>query len=99
LPGRQELTKLRDSRNDVGRNLTGGELKRNGCGDIFFANIQRVKESIRVLEEFYKLIDTSCAIKLKKARFQVYEIEKAVTLKFPDLSPTRQAILQRRRCR
>ena len=46
---REKLIKKRDSREDVGRNLLRGELKRSNFQDVFFANMQRVKESIRVL--------------------------------------------------
>ncbi len=46
----------REALKDVGRTLRNkSELKRLDFQDIFFANIQRVKESIRVLEEFSKL--------------------------------------------
>lgn len=61
---------------DVGRLNSSGELKRGNCKDIFQANIQRVKESLRVLEEFSKLIDIRAALGFKKLRYKVYEIEK-----------------------
>lgn len=71
-----DLLKTRRSREDVGRNIYLGELKRKNLSDIFFANIQRVKESIRVLEEFSKLINIKFAIKFKRVRYNIYEIEK-----------------------
>ena len=46
------------------------ELKRENLSDIFYANAQRVKESLRVLEEVTKLLDPRCALKLKKLRYQ-----------------------------
>ena len=61
---------------DVGRCNSSGELKRANCKDIFQANIQRVKESLRVLEEFSKLIDSKGALGFKRLRYKVYEIEK-----------------------
>ena len=91
--GRDELIKKRKSREDVGRDLLRGELKRSNYQDIFFANMQRVKESMRVLEEFYKLIDKKAVIKLKRLRYHVYEIEKNVTLKLSALSGIRQRFL------
>lgn len=83
---RSEFIKKRNSHQDVGRKILRGELNRASPRDIFFANMQRIKESVRVLEEFYKLIDRNAAIKLKRIRFRSYEIEKKVAVKFPALS-------------
>lgn len=71
------LLSQRKSDCDVGRHNCCAELKRNNCQDIFRANIQRVKESLRVLEEFSKLADPSAAKGFKQLRYKVYEIEKA----------------------
>jgi len=76
LVPRSLLLKERSAREDVGRLLRGNELKRDSLKDIFFANIQRSKESIRVLEEFSKLININSALKFKRIRYKVYEIEK-----------------------
>lgn len=78
LPANIILLKERNSLKDVGRNIYINELKRKDFQDIFFANIQRVKESIRVLEEFSKLINKNIALKFKKTRYSIYEIEKKV---------------------
>jgi len=66
----------RKSNSDVGRFNSYGELKRGNCKDIFWANIQRIKESLRVLEEFSKLADVKSAAGFKQLRYKVYEIEK-----------------------
>lgn len=71
----------RKSLKDVGIAIYGNELKRSGSRDIFFANIQRVKESVRVLEEFSKLKDSRLAIKLKRIRYEIYDIEKKAFIK------------------
>ena len=71
-----DLLKGRESRRDVGKNIYINELKRKTLPDIFFANIQRVKESIRVLEEFTKLINRNIAVGFKQIRYDIYEIEK-----------------------
>jgi len=77
MPGSlSDRLEARVSGRDVGREIYASELKRKDLGDIFFANIQRVKESIRVLEEFTKLINTKSAVKFKSLRYEVYEIEK-----------------------
>jgi len=71
------LYEARNSREDVGR-CSGfpAEMKRAGLADIFAANIERVKESLRVLEELFKIIDKKISIKFAALRFRVYEIEK-----------------------
>lgn len=86
---REKFIKQRDSKQDAGRSLLLGELNRVNYQGIFFANMQRVKESIRVLEEFYKLIDQNTAIKFKKIRYHAYEVEKKVAVKLSALSDIR----------
>jgi len=76
-----ELLKERDSLKDIGKNIYINELKRDDFRDIFFANIQRVKESIRVLEEFFKLINKNFAIRFKTIRYEVYDVEKLAAKK------------------
>lgn len=71
-----DLLEVRKSLKDVGRNIYINELKRKNSKDIFFANIQRAKESIRVLEEFAKLANKDLAVKFKIIRYDIYEIEK-----------------------
>jgi thiamine-phosphate pyrophosphorylase len=73
---RAALIMMRQSQKDVGRKIYAGELKRKDTGDIFFSNIQRVKESLRVLEEFAKLFEKKLAVKFKELRYGIYEIEK-----------------------
>ena len=73
---RAELLEDRDTAGDIGKRICAGELKRSGVSGIFFANMQRVKESIRVLEEFLKLKDARLALGFKKLRYGIYEIEK-----------------------
>ena len=71
-----KLISQRKSYNDVGRLNHRGELDRCNCKDVFFANIQRSKESLRVLEEFTKLLAPKSALGFKQLRYKVYEIEK-----------------------
>ncbi len=71
-----KLLKERKSSSDVGRQNYRSELKLSGLQDIFWANIQRVKESLRVLEEFSKLKNSLAALRFKQLRYKVYEIEK-----------------------
>lgn len=71
------LNGTRDPEHDVGRRVkSGNETDRVTYEDIFSANIQRVKESLRVLEEFFKLIDPGNSARFTDLRFKVYNIEK-----------------------
>jgi thiamine-phosphate pyrophosphorylase len=70
------LLKSRNVKKDVGKKTAYNENKRAGIPDVFHANIQRAKESLRVLEETTKLVDTKVAEGFKKIRFRVYELEK-----------------------
>ena len=81
-----KLLSQRKAQADVGRLNSCGELKRVNCKDIFGANIQRVKESLRVLEEFSKLVDIRAALGFKQLRYKVYEIEKKSFKKISALS-------------
>ncbi len=73
------LLNARDILKDVGKISIKPELKRENWQDIFFANISRIKESVRVLEEFSKLLNKRAALDFKKIRYSIYEIEKKAT--------------------
>ncbi|MDP2938874.1 MAG: thiamine-phosphate pyrophosphorylase [Candidatus Omnitrophota bacterium] len=79
----------RDTLRDVGRKSFSIELKRKNIADIFFANIQRAKESIRVLEEFSKLINKKAAVNFKALRYKIYKLEKEAIKRFLTLSHLR----------
>lgn len=73
-----QLVAARDIKKDVGKGSTSLEFKRSGIKDVLFANTQRIKESIRVLEEIMKLLSPKKAQELKELRYQIYAIEKKV---------------------
>ena len=99
LPVNFSLLKGRDSLKDVGRTIHAFELKRRNFKDVFFANLQRVKDSVRVLEEFAKLKSHKpggnglasnsqshkAALYFKKIRYELYEIEKTAAKKISSL--------------
>ncbi len=85
LPGQALFIQCRDSRLDVGRKIYANELRRSGISDILLANLQRSKESVRVLEEFSKLINRNIAIAFKQIRYNIYDLEKKTTRKLPAL--------------
>ena len=76
-----KLLTARHIEGDVGKRTVDSELARKRIDDIFYANAQRVKESIRVLEEFAKLKDRRVAQDFKKLRYRMYAIEKRITAK------------------
>jgi hypothetical protein len=71
------LISSRDVEGDVTKwSNIRARTKRASCADIYTANIQRAKESLRVLEEFFKLMDEKTSKKFSRIRFFVYEIEQ-----------------------
>jgi len=76
---KKDLFAARQASSDVGKKIYVNELKRGNSKDIFFANIQRVKESVRVLEEFSKLRQKPMALKFKRIRYALYELEKKIS--------------------
>lgn len=76
-PGVKTLLKERDAQNDSGRESRGlSERYRGNTGEILISNLHRVQESLRVLEEFGKLISLRSARIFKEARFKAYTLEK-----------------------
>ncbi len=71
----------RDVISDVGRPSCASEFKRKDVPSIFFANTQRVKESLRVLEEVAKLFNLSAAQGIKTLRYQMYVLEQKAVKK------------------
>ena len=76
----------RDSRYDLGKETDPLELERKNCIEILYINLQRVKESLRVLEEFLKIIVPARVSQIKKIRYEVYTLEKKITLKLSSLT-------------
>lgn len=70
----EQLICERDSIKDVGRKVA--EDKRTNIKNIIIANFKRVEESLRVLEEYSKLIDFEIALNYKELRYGIYQIEK-----------------------
>ena len=75
-----ELIQSRDSAGDIGSDLeVSGEEKQKDFPLIIIANSRRAQESLRVLEEMAKLPEIASKLdsgKYKKARFELYTIEK-----------------------
>lgn len=90
------LVKFRDSESDIGRKVSFDSafaeatvdrsadkkrLKIRKIKDVLIANLVRSQESVRVLEEFSKLINPSLPGVYKAVRFELYDIEKKVLKK------------------
>ncbi|MFH1782391.1 MAG: thiamine-phosphate pyrophosphorylase [Candidatus Omnitrophota bacterium] len=78
-----DLKKLLDAR-DVKKDLSKFiDYKKNNStlADLFMSNIERVKESLRVLEECLKLVDDGLSSKYRKLRFDTYHAEKKIIKK------------------
>ena len=79
------LVQCRDTGSDVGKKANRLESKRPDGRALFIANIERAKESLRVLEETSKLLNPKLGILYKKIRFRVYAIEKTAMPKLETL--------------
>ncbi|MBU0650320.1 hypothetical protein KKC59_00260 [bacterium] len=72
-----KLLQARNVKDDfLAGDYTEKEGDRKDSRDVLFANFQRVKESLRVIEEYGKILDPELGEKAQELRFQVYEIEK-----------------------
>ena len=85
------LAHARDTGGDVGRSSRlPGHIGRSALRDVFMANMERAKESLRVLEEFLKLIDPAYAPRVSRQRFKAYEVEKRVLQRIDTLQHRRK---------
>ncbi len=76
---RQLLIAARDTEQDVGTNLsTASEEQRRTVFDVLTANIKRVQEAARTLEEFGKLISAEMGARFGNWRYELYTIEKTI---------------------
>ena len=79
--GRLDLLKSRNTPADVGTAIhTDSEMTRLSLEDVVVANLKRIQESGRSLEEFGKLIDGQFASQMKQLRYEFYTLESALAL-------------------
>ncbi len=69
-----QLLISRQSREDFGQRFK--EKKRKNIEEILIANFKRIEESLRVLEEFVRLISKDVGKRLKTIRYALYDMEK-----------------------
>jgi thiamine-phosphate pyrophosphorylase len=75
----KEAILSRDSNKDLGKKVDILELKRKNYFEILYVNLQRTKESLRVLEEFFKIVSLKKVNDIKKIRYKLYDLEKEIT--------------------
>ena len=74
----QELLRSRNSRSDVGHpGLRGRVRPHKDLKDLSAANIRRVQEAFRVLEEFTRLRAPKASRSFGSLRFRTYTLEQA----------------------
>jgi thiamine-phosphate pyrophosphorylase len=79
---RQNLLSARSSSTDVGGKLyTKSEAKRTKTEELFYSNIKRCEEAVRVLEEFSKYLNPGLGRSFKSIRFKLYELERMIANK------------------
>lgn len=73
------LLAARDTVGDVGTGVTAaGEYDRRSVADVATANLKRVQEAVRSLEEFGKLFGADLGRDLESIRYRSYTLERAV---------------------
>ncbi|MBI2118651.1 MAG: thiamine-phosphate pyrophosphorylase [Elusimicrobia bacterium] len=71
-----QLISSRASQSDRGRTVKEGNRKK--IKDLVCANFRRCEESLRVLEEYGKLLSKKSSPKFKEIRYRIYDLEKDV---------------------
>ncbi len=88
-----DAVRARDTEHDVGTSIhTAFEMARPSVWSVALANMKRVQEALRTLEEYGKTIDATAASGIGALRYRFYTIEKA-------LCATQGAIERLRDCR
>lgn len=72
-------TDQRDSTADVGSTIAASdEYHRSGLNDVVGANLARVNQALRALEEYSKVVCPELAPPLEATRYRFYDLEKRV---------------------
>lgn len=74
-----ERLRARDTTADVGTEVTTpAEFHRDSCEAVAAASLSRVQQSLRVLEEYAKLLDPETAARFEPLRYRVYTLARAI---------------------
>lgn len=75
----EQAVTARDTEHDVGTSIhTAFEMQRPSVWSVVIANLKRVQESLRTLEEYGKTIDVPTATAVGNLRYRFYTIEKGL---------------------
>ena len=84
----------RETLADVGTQLTAAsEHVRENAAGVLTANLTRLQEGLRSLEEFAKVLDAETATQVKQLRYQSYTLQRAVEITQTSLSRLEHATL------
>lgn len=76
---RNALLSARDTLHDVGTSIqTPGEYTRHSPESVAIANVKRLQESLRSLEEFGKILSTAFAHSVERLRYESYTLERSM---------------------
>ncbi len=77
---RDQLVSARDTQNDAGKDTKAlDELSRANVQALLDANFNRAQQSLRSLEEHFKLVCPGTASNLEHLRYHIYTVEKIVS--------------------
>ncbi|NPV26004.1 MAG: hypothetical protein HPY81_00830 [Firmicutes bacterium] len=87
IPNASELLVKRNTDGDVGTELArDGQTPRVNLTDLVRANLRRIQEAMRVLEEFGKLLSPEIGVSFKKIRYRCYTLEQTIINKLGGIS-------------
>ena len=76
---RSQLSQSRNSSGDIGREIeTDTEHVRSDPRDVLAANLKRIQQSLRAIEEFSKVLPNGPSRIIEQLRFNTYELEKTI---------------------
>ena len=82
----KKLLGARDTEEDTEKYKDFEKPKGSDISNVLMANLERVKESLRVLEECCKVVDAKTSHKYRELRFNTYDVEKKIIKKTGHIS-------------
>lgn len=74
-----QMIAQRDTQHDVGTEIeTGSEFRRDDPASVVHANLARLQQSLRTIEEYAKPVAAPVSRAVEKIRYRSYTIEKAI---------------------
>jgi thiamine-phosphate pyrophosphorylase len=75
------LLEARDTLRDVGtQQSAAGEYERHSLAEVVRANLNRLREALRALEEYGKIINSDLGRAFEQLRYRCYTLEKALVI-------------------